>query len=99
VKRTDPCLGSDRRSLNNPRNKLESTDSRVLEETAKSQSSRKRTPSQCITKSRWKAMTRERSTYCLEIAVARPRNKYFCILPVAVFGSSLTNETRLGALK
>src|ERR1700733_3994784 len=37
--------------------------------------------------------------YCLEIAVPRPRSKYFCILPVAVFGRSFTNETQLGALK
>ena len=42
---------------------------------------------------------RTAENYCLEIAVPRPRSKYFCILPVAVFGKSFTNETQLGALK
>ena len=40
MKRTDPCLGSDRRSLNNPRNKLESTDSRALEDGEESKQSK-----------------------------------------------------------
>jgi hypothetical protein len=84
--------------LNDPRNKLESTDSRGLDDSEESKQS-KADARAVFTNSRWKAMTRERSTYCVEIAVARPRSKYFCILPVAVFGSSLTNETQPGALK
>ena len=37
--------------------------------------------------------------YCLEIAAVRPRSKNLCILPVAVFGRSSTNEIQLGVLK
>jgi hypothetical protein len=77
---------------------LELMGSRVLAASEESKLG-KQTPTRCLIRRPSKAMTQERFVYCVEIAGSRPRSKYFCILPVAVLGSSLTNETQLGALK
>jgi hypothetical protein len=98
VKRTDSCLGSDRRALNKPRNKLESTDSRVLEDGEESKQSKADTLAVHHQEPLEGNDTGEIYLLCRNRRRAATQ-QVFCILPVAVFGSSLTNETQLGALK
>jgi hypothetical protein len=54
---------------------LELMGSRVLDASEESKLG-KQTPARCLIRSPWKATTGE-IYYCVEIAVARPRSKYF----------------------